>query len=258
MTLADTSDAGSPTELVIQVSDETGAALPSGLVEVSGTGVLPKTLTVTNGMAQGTVVFDQGGILRLEASLQPTDFYLAGQASQDVQVEMPTRIIMDPLPVPGVYESFDVSGRLVDFFGQGLPGQEIGFGSPDPSQDTQVATSQGGRFTAEFILKQPGESSLNVRFSRNGDFKESSAEALLTVLSVMLRLPPPSHLTRGKDNEVAGRVFRGEEPLPGEIVELSLDGRSFQSGMSDASGEFKINVPPPRPAGLPGSPPTHR
>ena len=165
LTLADTSEAGSPTELVIQVSDETGAALPSGLVELSGTGVQPKTLTITNGIAQGTVVFDQGGILRLEASLQPTDFYLAGQASQDVQVEMPTRIILDPLPVPGVYESFDVSGRLVDFFGQGLAGQEIFFGSPDPSQDTQVATAQGGRFTAEFILKQPGELSLNVRFS---------------------------------------------------------------------------------------------
>ena len=244
VTLADMADAGTPTELVVRVSDESGGAVPAGLVEISGAGVQPVTFAVADGVAQGKVILDQGGPVRLVASLQPVDFYLAGQTSQQVQVDMPTRIIMDRLPEPGVYESFDVSGRLVDFFGRGLPGQRIVFGLPNGSPGPKVATAEDGRFTVPLNFKSPGESSLDIRFPRNGVFKESSAEAIVTVLPVILRLAPPSHLTRGQENEVAGRISRGEEPLAGETVELSLDGRSFRSGQSDALGEFRINVVP--------------
>jgi hypothetical protein len=244
VTLAGTADAGTPTELTIEVSDETGSPLPTGLVELSGTGVLPTTLPVSNGMAQGSVVFDQGGTLRLEATLQPVDFYLAALDSQDVRVDMPTRIIMDPLPIPGIYESFDVSGRLVDLFDRGVAGQEIVFGLSGLDQRPRSVTSDEGHFTSGFNLKQPGDSALTISFPRNGIYKTSSAEAILTVLPVVLRLSPPAHLTRGQDNEVSGQVFRGEEPLADETIELSLDGQPFRSGTSDAFGKFRINVSP--------------
>jgi hypothetical protein len=244
VTLADSADAGTPTELSIRVTDETGVIVPAGLVEVSGDGVLTGTFPVSDGAASGTVVFDQGGRIRLEASLQPTEFYLPSLVSQDVQVSMPTSIILDPLPKPGVYEPFQVSGGLVDFFDRGVPGRDMVFESPASMTIPQAATDEAGRFTAEFNIEQPGASSINIRFLRNGNFKESSSEAVLTVVPVVLSLSPPPHLTRGQDNEVSGQVFRGEDPLADETVELSLDGRSIGSGKSDDSGEFRINVAP--------------
>ena len=237
-------DAGIPSSLIAQVTDETGSLVVEGVVALSLDGQESTMVPVANGRTQKPLTFTKAGDVTVDADFQPGGFYLASDASARAHVTMPTRLEIEPRDDPAVYENFDVIGRLVNFFNEPLPGKEVAVDMDIKDSDGRTVTTAGGQFTVRLKPVMPGVSTLRVEFAGDGDLNGSTVEQDITVLPVVLRTSFPPFLARGLGNDFAGLVLRGDQPLNGELVELELDGLVVSRAESDAQGNVRMTVEP--------------
>jgi len=235
-------DAGRQVDFTVELVDENGVPVESGLVEVSSNASGTTSVPVVNGRAQGTLTFENSGGVTVTAVYQPEGSYVPSQALKRSHVRMPTRLEIAVETEPAIFEDFEVTGRLLNVFGQPLPGKSVGLERSDGEESQRAVTADDGSFVVSLSTASPGELTLSAGFFREGDFNGATSEITVDVMPVVLQTALPSFLIRGEPGVISGIVYRGTQPFGGETVLLELDGRPVGQTQSDAGGNFTAKV----------------
>jgi transglutaminase-like putative cysteine protease len=226
-----------------RVRDALGNPVSSGTVSLSSEGEpLGATAVGESGTFLVSYHFPERGTWPIEVQYSGPVHYQASTVAGDLDVMVPTEIVLDLPARPGVNEQVVLTGILMDDDGAGLGGHElrieVGTDATTPTTDAQ------GGFSLSHVFPEAGLYSIEVSFGGAGLLLPSSRTVNVEVHQPSLVPVGEAVLVRGEENVLAGKLLLGDQPAEGVTVNAFLDDTPIGSAETGSDGQFQIQYTP--------------